>query len=114
MAVIKPINKSSIKMRIHFSVFAIGLTGLALVAPSQSKAQDHWENRTGIETCAQLQRYHNGNRWNTPTSFQGYENGDPFVYGGVICEGGYIIEDSPMGRRVCQGSIYLSNDREPG
>ena len=112
MAVIKPINKSSIKMRIHFLVLATGLAGLQLVAPSQSKAQDPLENQTSIKTCAELQRYHNGNSWNTPTSFQGFENVEPRILAGIMCTGGYIIEETPMGRKVCIGAIALRNNGE--
>ena len=107
MAVIKPINKSSIKMRIHFSVLAIGLTGLALVAPSPVKSND-FKPRFG--SCRELQRYANEWRWSPPRSFQGFENAQiEYTENGQFeeCWPGYSTTSSPMGTQVCQlGLIY--------
>jgi len=69
------------------------------------------------KSCASMQAYLNAKQWKVPTKLQGFENSnfslnDPFsnkrFY--AFCDGGYITENSPMGRKVCQGSITYHYD----
>lgn len=54
-----------------------------------------------------MQAYANSQKWNVPTRFTGFENNqivnsNDWIYG---CMNGYIEEKSPMGYKVCEGSI---------
>ena len=104
-------------MRIESIALAIGLTGLALVAPSQVKANPH-----PFKNCAELQSYANSLEWGKPTTVQGYENSkiinmppnDWGRGGGQLCENGYLIEDSLMGKKVCFGDLAYRIKRGRG
>ena len=70
------------------------------------------------KNCSSMQSYYNNLKWNTPTTFQGFENQslrhsapglnsvpDPGKNEQAICGPGYITEISPMGKKVCQGYL---------
>jgi len=94
----------------------IGFCALVMGAfPQQAQALPFESN------CAAMQTYFNALQWSNPTRFSGFENDEVrFVtsldpqYHFADCRRGYITETSPMGTRVCQGTIVRrSNYRNP-
>lgn len=77
------------------------------------------------KNCTSLQTYLNASKWSTTTKFTGFEYDNepslvprkydevPLVIHQIECGGGYILESSPMGERVCKGyiSYYYSTGK---
>ena len=72
--------------------------------PKEAKALPFKSN------CASMQAYLNKRPWSQPTKLSGYEHVRPTfsTQDYQYCDGGYIIETSPMGTRVCLGAITYS------
>ena len=61
------------------------------------------------ENCASMQSYANALKWQTPTNFKLFESLQPTPkILQFACEGGYMIETTPMGRRGCQGNLLYN------
>jgi hypothetical protein len=100
------------KVLILLSISAFGVMGqreiLALKNSQKSSA---------IDTCSQMQEAANAVKWRYKTIFHGFENlpmntNATTIYAGRdrLCQLGYITRFTPMGKEVCQGSLYTRND----
>jgi len=63
-------------------------------------------------TCEGMQAYANSLKWSTPTKFSNFTKSDRFFDMGDTpnCMG-YITETSPMGRKVCYGTLTWNNGK---
>ncbi len=60
------------------------------------------------KTCSSMQQYFNAMKWKVPTSFSGFESSNMYqieenlgLRNAFMCEGGFAVEKSPMGVKVC-------------
>lgn len=98
----------------HLSKWTLSLMfGASLIFGQESKSIPFNQN------CQSMQNWYNNTvKWNVSTKFSGFEsskmefkrykdlNYDPAYNEDVSCHNGYITETSPMGKRVCLGTIH--------
>jgi hypothetical protein len=105
-------------MKILYKIsILISVSVLGIMSQREMLALELSQRLNVINTCSHMQEAANAVTWKYKTVFHGFENlpmntKATILYAGRdrLCQLGYITRFTPMGKEVCQGSLYTRSD----